>query len=455
MDIKFITNQPGPEGTLPINLILTENTDSGKPALKKIPGCADGFIKDTGKIRVFHRVKATAMSYFVVANKLYYCVGGIAPDHCTKIGTNDMSFTTSVCTAANSVDTCVIAEVGGSNLKVFASEQTRTNVGVPGGGSTGGTVCYMDGYFFSNKNGTDYIYYSALNDATSWPATNSLQAVGRGDNVVRVITDDRKLWAVGEDTISAYYHTGQASFPFQRINASMIESGTKSPGSVVVIDNSLYYVDVNGRTLRTKGFQKQKVSIPQVENPTGGSGTTAIGLYINGDPIYCVTNGLGTFGYNISTNSWTQFVTGAASAAWAFSTACNVGGEYIMGHSTDGSITTLSSTTYTEQSANIKCQRVTPSIRQDGKRMFFSEFYLDTLSGAAAADDITLEWSDDHGQSWSNTVTASSQTSADYGTRVIWRRLGSSRNRSFRVTTTGDIFLEIYGAGVRAQMGGS
>jgi hypothetical protein len=45
-----------------------------------------------------------------------------------------------------------------------------------------------------------------------------------------------------------------------------------------------------------------------------------------------------------------------------------------------------------------------------------------------------LAWSDDGGHTWSNEYTASMGAAGRYRTRVIWRRLGYSRDRIFRVT---------------------
>lgn len=81
--------------------------------------------------------------------------------------------------------------------------------------------------------------------------------------------------------------------------------------------------------------------------------------------------------------------------------------------------------------------RTAPHIANENKWLFYRKFTLDIgINGPGQTDDtysLYLQWSNDGGQSWGGTIQL---TTTDASTsRAIWRRLGASRNRVFRVTT--------------------
>lgn len=63
---------------------------------------------------------------------------------------------------------------------------------------------------------------------------------------------------------------------------------------------------------------------------------------------------------------------------------------------------------------------------------------------------IMLDWSDDKGKTWSTEITASMGKIGEYGTRVIFRRLGSSRDRIFRVSISDPVKRVITSANLDA-----
>ena len=64
-----------------------------------------------------------------------------------------------------------------------------------------------------------------------------------------------------------------------------------------------------------------------------------------------------------------------------------------------------------------------------------------------------LEWSDDGGHTWSNEHWVSIGKIGEYKNRAIWRRLGRSRERIFRVTITDPVKRVIIGAHLDATAG--
>ena len=66
---------------------------------------------------------------------------------------------------------------------------------------------------------------------------------------------------------------------------------------------------------------------------------------------------------------------------------------------------------------------------------------------------VNLSWSDDGGHSWSPEIPAPIGTVGAFTGRVIWRRLGMSRDRCFRVTCSEPVKFSLIGAEFKAAVG--
>lgn len=66
-----------------------------------------------------------------------------------------------------------------------------------------------------------------------------------------------------------------------------------------------------------------------------------------------------------------------------------------------------------------------------------------------------LQWSDDGGHTWSNEHWVSIGKIGEYKRRAIWRRLGSSRDRIYKVTISDPVKVVMLGAYLEATSGTS
>lgn len=64
---------------------------------------------------------------------------------------------------------------------------------------------------------------------------------------------------------------------------------------------------------------------------------------------------------------------------------------------------------------------------------------------------IRMQYSDDGGHTWSNWVEDSIGLTGEYRTRVVFTRLGKTRNRVFRVSCSSPHKRDILGASVVVQ----
>jgi hypothetical protein len=86
----------------------------------------------------------------------------------------------------------------------------------------------------------------------------------------------------------------------------------------------------------------------------------------------------------------------------------------------------------------------------------YHQLMLDMAVGDAPqgqTPEMMMRWSDNGGRTWSNEKWATSGPAGDYTTRVIWRRLGRSRDRVFEISTTSDSEQVWVGAFLRTDAG--
>jgi len=95
--------------------------------------------------------------------------------------------------------------------------------------------------------------------------------------------------------------------------------------------------------------------------------------------------------------------------------------------------------------------RTAQAIYTDRKMLFHSALEIEFEAGVSG--DVTLSWSDDEGSSYSTGITKSLGTTRT--TRIIWRRLGKSRDRIYRITMSTNCKWVIIGAWLELEMGNS
>ena len=76
-------------------------------------------------------------------------------------------------------------------------------------------------------------------------------------------------------------------------------------------------------------------------------------------------------------------------------------------------------------------------------------------TGQGSDPQAVLDWSDDGGHTWGNEHWVDIGEIGEYKARAVWRRLGRSRNRTYRLTVSDPVKVVILGATLEAMAGGS
>lgn len=408
----------------------------------------------------------TGAFYVVSGNELYKLTSAWAH---TLIGTLQTSVGP-VGMADNSLQLVVVDGLNG--YYVTLSDDTFNQITDPNWlGSN--TVTFQDGYFIFVAPNSKEFYLSDLNDITFTAPANSSKE-GFPDNIVVHTSSNRNLWLFGDQTTEIWFDSGDALNPFQYSPGTFIQYGCAAKFSVAKMANTVFWLgkDQSGRGMvfLANGYAPQRVSTHAVELAIQSypeiSDAFSFSYQENGHQFFWLTfpSGNATWVYDMATGLWheraytNQGVLQRHRAncyAYAFNT-------HVIGDYANGNLYELSSQAYSDNGAAITRQRITPHISSDMKRIFFSSFQLDIESGTGidgtgqgTDPQAVLQWSNDGGHSWSNEMWASFGAIGATRKRVIWRRLGFSRNRVFKVTITDPVKVALMGAELDLMAGAS
>jgi hypothetical protein len=368
------------------------------------------------------------------------------------------------------------------------------------GAFTGGTIVdIVDNYFVYNDPNTQQWASSNLLSPITYGLSYGTKFTGP-DNLVSLVCDHGQVYLLGEYTSEVWADVGTFPFPFQRIPGSSSQHGIIAPFSVARVGNSFAYLARNTRgqaeIVMMNGYFPQRISTHAVENTLVNqyvADAVAYTYQLEGHENYVIsfpTLDL-TWVYDVTTGLWHKWL-------WVDNNdvyhrhRSNCGalfqGVYLVGDWQNGQIYQLDLNNYTDDGNIIRRVRRAPHLVSDLQRQYFDEMqiqfqpgvglsgltqtsYAPTegiagigVSGLAicgtslietvgADPQAMLRWSNDGGSTWSSEHWASIGLQGKYQNRIIWRRLGWSRDRIFEVVVTDPIKAVIVSANLKASMG--
>jgi hypothetical protein len=311
----------------------------------------------------------------------------------------------------------------------------------------------LDGYFIAVKPLTKQFNLSANLDGTQWNPLDNSSKESYPDNIARLITANEDLYVIGTQTSEVWRDTGAGvgGFPFERVSGAMIHLGTQCPAAVVRLTTGIAMLGGDPRggliAYHVVGYQPARVSTHAVEKAWEGYSTvtdaTAYSYDEGGHQFWVISfpTANATWVYDATEKLWHQrgWWNGSSNDRHRVASHGYVFGAHYGGDWSSGKIYKVSTAYFDDAGTAILRQRTAPHLSDDNTRTFFSKFVLDTDVNGAGAASYTLDWSVDGGHTWSNAHVKSAGWLSDYRARVIWNRLGSSRDRVFRVTSSSAI----------------
>ena len=347
------------------------------------------------------------------------------------------------------------------------------------GAFVGGTVVdIVDNYFVYNYPNTQ-----------QWAASNILSPITYGlsfaskftgpDNLVSLICDHGQVYLLGENTSEVWADVGTFPFAFQRIPGSSSQQGIAAPFSIARLGNSFAYLSKNNRgqaeIVIMNGYFPTRISTHAVENTLVDqniSDAVAYTYQLEGHETYVIsfpTLDL-TWAYDVTTSLWHKWLWVDSNNVYhRHRTQCSAlfQGVVLAGDWQNGQIYKLDLTNYTDNGDTIRRLRRAPHLVSDLQREYFEELQIQFQPGVGLTGITTplngevvganpqamLRWSNDGGSTWSSEHWASIGLIGKYQNRIIWRRLGWSRDRIFEVVVTDPIKAVIVSANLKATVG--
>lgn len=359
---------------------------------------------------------------------------------------------------------------------------------------------YQDSYIvFPNVNGT--YGWTNIGNAQFLDALNFASAEAQPDPIIAVISDHRELWLFGEQTVEIAQTSGDPDLAFTR--TAMVEYGCAAKYTPAKSDNTVFWVGRNeagqGVVYRADGYSPVRISTHALETALMEYGdlSEAWGYCYqqNGHTFYVLTvPGKATWAYDASTNRWTRLAylnpaTGALEQhrgnAYMF-----LKGMHIVGDRESGKLYRLDLNVFTDDGDPIYRERAWAVIENTGKMIrhnrieLFAEmgvgldgaqFPGTTLvydeNGEPITDELgnplldeadpgvpsvggdpywELDWSDDGCRTYSNKRRLYVGRMGEYRNRAVLRRLGVSRRRVYRISTSEPVRIAVYGANLDA-----
>ena len=325
---------------------------------------------------------------------------------------------------------------------------------------------FIDGYFVFNKPNTGQFQITQLYGTTIDPL-DFATAEGSPDLLLSLIVSHREIWLFGENSTEVYANSGAQDFPFERIAGAFIEQGCAAKYSPAKMDNTVYWLTADergyGTVQRAQGYVPQRISdhgieyaISQMERIDDAIGYA---YQQEGHNFYMLTfpTAEQTWVFDSTAGAWHEraWRDPATAELKRHRSNCHMefAGKTVVGDWETGNLYFMEMDQYTDNGDPIARIRVCPHLSHpDYKWQSFNSLQVDMqtgvglVTGQGSDPQAMLQWSDDGGYTWSNEHWTTMGKIGERNTRVIWRRLGRSRDRVFKVMVTDPVPVVMIGA---------
>ena len=161
----------------------------------------------------------------------------------------------------DNIETLLIAG-GGTPIKWDGVGNLTEDLG--GGPPATTHLAFLDGFLFANRRldseNNKVVQFSDFEDVETWDGGSFFSAVAAPDEVAGLTVCQREAFIVGEKTTEIWQNVGASPVPFDR--AYIWQFGTSAKYSIIVFDNSVFFLDQDRRVLRISGRELARISQP-------------------------------------------------------------------------------------------------------------------------------------------------------------------------------------------------
>jgi hypothetical protein len=331
------------------------------------------------------------------------------------------------------------------------------------------TCCALGGYFVVNNGGTQQWYISSPFDVMTWNGLDFASKEGAADVLVQVSANYRELYLFGVETTEIWANTGNASFPFERVQGAFIQYGVVSPNVAKTLDGAHYFVSQSqegfGIVWQLAGYQPARISTEAIESELSTYATLsdayAWTYQQDGHAFYVVSfpTAQKTWCYDTSTGLWHERPYRASDSTMQHHRANShtvFNGLHVVGDRINGNIYALDQNTFTDNGDVIVAKRSSPHVFSQNKlgtigciEVFFEPGVGNT--GQGLDPQACMRISRDGGKTFGVERWTDIGRQGNYKTRARWMRCGSARDFVFELTITDPVKRVITGADITPQ----
>lgn len=311
-------------------------------------------------------------------------------------------------------------------------------------------LAYAAGYGLAfDLANTRRVYFSALNDFTTWDLASFFQRSVLADPAQAMFVDTNGLvWVVGTDSFEVRQASGSATTPFTVLSGLVGRYGIAAPFAFSLTGQGIQWLARMGPEGGLGLVATRGASIPQpvgtysVNTAFEGyrrtstiSNAELMAYFDAGHTFVNVTfpTPSATWTYDVEMQSWAErgqwnSVTGTYTL-WAPRVHADCFGMHLVGDRTTGTIWEMSTTISTDiDGLGIRRLRRSPAIIEEHQRIPLDQIELLMDVGVTTSQgfdpQVMLRMSQDGGRTWGNERRASMGRIGEYRRRVYWTRLG-------------------------------
>ena len=469
---------PKSQGTCPVNLYYVQETDIGKPAMRRTPGLIE--YKDFSMMQSIRGMCVMGnYLYAVVGRSLYRKLKDVSA--WTLLGTIT-SYSGDCWIVGNGVQVMVVDSTDGwiydaaaDTISQITDEDFFDAI----------SLAYHDGYFIAGDQNSDewQCDLGILTMVSPYDVTNCFDASDyeaakkAPGNIVGVVSALGQVWVFKEWSNQVYYNKGGSGFPFYQISGASNDVGLSAAHTLVELDNSLMWLDDKLMVRRAFSYNSSSVvstsrMTEEFQQFSNVSDARAFSFNWHGNVFYVLTFPVEdvTYVYNCTTSIqesrdlkadvfWHRWSSWPNNGRHRANCYAYFEGKHLVGDFQNGKIYELGG--YHDDGHIIRSELTYPIIDDGGKKQRHGLFRQEMKQGTGLINNSTdidagedpkcyLQYSDDGAKTWSAEAWADMGKIGERLTITEWRRLGRTRRhgRTYRTIITDPVEVDIYGAEV-------
>lgn len=425
--------------------------DKTKVAVYGTPGLVASFTPSTPGGLPLRGFQGTQSALYLVAYNQFQSVNSAG----VAFASGTLGTTSGLVSITYSPSQVVL--VDGSSAYLY-TPATLILAAIVGFTATGARTCtFVAGFFVAEQPGTQFFWVSNAFDGSIWGALAFAAMASTSDNIVAVDNLNGNLLLFGQKALEFWQNVGATPQPFQPVLSAANTWGLAAIFSRAHVlssndqDSIIFLGQSEGgqvQCVQVTGFSPKVISDPDLESIWNSFATTAdataFSYQVDAHRFYQINfpTGNRSFLYDGSTGIWSEVQTGTSviPVRHTGNLATYFAGQTLIADAVTSQVYRLDPNTYTDNGVTIIRQLITRHVLSSFNRIRISLLYLDMetgvglQSGQGSNPQIMLEYSKDNGRTWSAQRWVSSGLVGQYLTRVLWRRFGSTRDATWRIT---------------------